>query len=140
MATTDTVMRRWFEEVWNQRRESAIDEILAPDCLLHGLGPTPLRGAAEFRPFYKAFLGAFPDVRIEPVATVCDGDDGFIRFHVTGTHTGSSMGPATGQSISMDGAAHARLREGRVVEVWNLVDFLTMYQQIGWVTDPVAPA
>ena len=27
---------RWYEEVWNKKRESAIDEMLSPDVVLLG--------------------------------------------------------------------------------------------------------
>jgi hypothetical protein len=29
------------------------------------------------------------------------------------------------------------VRDGRIVEGWNTFDFLTMYQQMGWVKSPV---
>jgi hypothetical protein len=32
-----TIMKRWFEEVWNQGRESAIDELSLDDVPGHGL-------------------------------------------------------------------------------------------------------
>jgi len=32
-----------------------------------------------------------------------------------------------------------RVQDGRIVEGWNAFDFLTMYQQLGWVGNPVAP-
>jgi hypothetical protein len=36
MATAyDALARRWFEEVWNQRRADTIDEMLAPDAVSH---------------------------------------------------------------------------------------------------------
>lgn len=33
----------------------------------------------------------------------------------------------------------ARVRGGQLVEGWNVIDFLTMYQQIGWLPNPVTP-
>ena len=40
MAQGQTILHRWFEEVWNQRRESAIDEMIADNYVGHGLvGP-----------------------------------------------------------------------------------------------------
>ena len=33
-----------------------------------------------------------------------------------------------------------RVRDGVVIEGWNVFDFLTMYQQMGWVSNPVLPA
>ena len=35
--TPDAVMRRWFNEVWNEGREAAIDEMFAPDGVAYGL-------------------------------------------------------------------------------------------------------
>jgi hypothetical protein len=32
------LVHRWFEEIWNKGREAAIDEMLANDCAVHGLG------------------------------------------------------------------------------------------------------
>ena len=54
----EAVMREWFEQVWNRLDESAIDRMLGPDAIVHGLGPAPLRGAAEFKPFYHALKNA----------------------------------------------------------------------------------
>jgi hypothetical protein len=31
-------VRRWFEEVWNKGRADAIEEMLAEDAVIHGLG------------------------------------------------------------------------------------------------------
>ena len=46
MAQAPTLLHRWFEEVWNQQQESAIDELMADDALVHGIGPDgqPLKG------------------------------------------------------------------------------------------------
>jgi hypothetical protein len=59
------MMHRWFEEVWNKGRSEAIDELLAADGVVHGLGPADLRGPAEFKQFHAAYRNAFPDVRIQ---------------------------------------------------------------------------
>jgi hypothetical protein len=32
-----------------------------------------------------------------------------------------------------------RVRDGQIVEGWNCFEFLSMYQQIGWVPNPVLP-
>ena len=32
--------RRWFEEVWNQRRVETIHELVAPDCVIQGVSET----------------------------------------------------------------------------------------------------
>jgi hypothetical protein len=52
----DTLIHRWFEEVWNQGRESLIDELTTEDAVSHGLSTAEgdqVRGPATFRPFYR---------------------------------------------------------------------------------------
>ena len=33
----EQLMRRWFDEVWNQGRESSISELMADDSIFHGI-------------------------------------------------------------------------------------------------------
>ena len=43
------LVRRWFDEVWNQGREDTIDELLAATAIAHGLGEgdQPVTGPAQ---------------------------------------------------------------------------------------------
>ena len=54
-AENKALVTRWFEEVWNKRRTDAIDEMLAPDAVVHGLGPA-MKGPSDFKPFHATFL------------------------------------------------------------------------------------
>ncbi len=130
----DSVIRTWFEEVWNQGREETIDRLFARDGLAHGLASPdglPLRGPDAFRPFYRRFRGAFPDIHIEVARTVTEGDMVSAHGHVTGTHQGHDLGvSATGNPVDFWGMCIARMRDGQIVEAWNNFDFLSLYQQI----------
>ena len=77
--TSDNValVRRWFEEVWNEGREEAIDELFDEEGLAHGLADetgSPLRGASGFKPFFRRFRVAFPEVEVVEEDTVSEGD------------------------------------------------------------------
>jgi steroid delta-isomerase-like uncharacterized protein len=134
----DAVMRTWFDEVWNQGREDAIDRILAGDAVAHGLPGGPARGPQAFRSIFNTFRGAFPDIHIVVERTVTEGEMVAVYCRVTGTHTGDGLGmPATGKPVEFDGVTIARVADGRVREAWNCFDFLTMYQQLGAV--PAVP-
>src|SRR5689334_10889277 len=93
-STSKVLVERWFEEVWNQKRVAAIDELLAGHSRLHGLGPTSLEGPAAFKPFHAAFVDAFPDIRIQIDELVEEGDKVAVRFTCTSTHTGHGLGVA----------------------------------------------
>jgi predicted ester cyclase len=137
-ASPDVVMRQWFTEVWNERREDAIDRLMAPGAKVHGLAGGPIVGPEGFKPFYRTFCGAFADLRVEIVQTLVDGDRVAAHCHVTGRHVGDALGgKATGRAIDLWGTTIGRIENGRIVEGWNCFDFLTMYQQIGWVQSPV---
>ena len=72
-----TTLERWFEEVWNQGRESAIDEMMSPNTIGHGLSSPDgkeIDGMPSFKSFYKTFRSAFPDIHIKVEDTVTEGD------------------------------------------------------------------
>ena len=134
-AQPDEVIRHWFDEVWNQGHEAAIDRLLAADAVLKGTPGGARVGSAGFLPFLHAFRGAFPDLHIEIERTITQGELVAAYCRVTGTHTGSAIFglPSTGRRIEMHGVTMARIVDGKVREGWNCYDMLTLYQQLGLV-------
>ena len=133
-STPDSVVRSWFEEVWNQGREDAIDRLLSAESLGHNLPNTdspPVRGPEGFKPFFRTFREAIPDIRIEVTRTVTEGDMVTAHCLVTGTHRGNAFGAPTGNPVRFTGICTARVQNGQIVEAWNSFDFLTFYQQLG---------
>ena len=140
--TPDALTRQWFQQVWNEGRADVIEHMLAPDAVVHGLGGSedaPMRGAAGFMPVFHAFRDAFPDLHITVERTVVQEDVCVAWCRVRARHTGNALGPASGREVDFEGVTVARARDGQLVEGWNVFDFLRMYQQIGWIPDPVAP-
>lgn len=137
----DALAREWFDSVWNKLDESAIDRLMHPQAVAHGLGPQPIRGPEQFKPFFHVFRKAFPGIRVFVERTVVQGDSVAVLCHVTGKHLGDTLGgPATGRNVDFWGSTMIRVKDGKIVEGWNTFDFLTMYQQIGWVANPVTAA
>ncbi len=60
------------------------------------------RARMGFKPFYRAFCGAFSDFKVESSRSVVEGDRVAALCHVTGRHVGDALGgKATGRrSIS----------------------------------------
>ena len=129
------LMRRLFEEVWNQGRPEAIHEMMSEDCINHGLSGDPgqpLRGASGFLPFHSQFREAFPNVEVVVEDVIAEGDKVVARCSVRGKHEGDSLGmKATGAMVDFDGIGIARVQDGMFVESWNSFDFARMYQQLG---------
>lgn len=138
--TPEAVAREWFETVWNDLDESAIDRLMHPHAVAHGLGPQPIHGPGQFKAFHHDFKSAFSNIQIQIDRVVTQGDVVAVLCHVTANHAGDAFGPATRRDVDFWGTTFIRVVDGRIIEGWNTFDFLTMYQQMGWVSNPVAPA
>ena len=133
---------RWFEEVWNQGREEAIEELRAPDSVGIGLGetPIPVHGTSGFKVFYHNLRSSLPDLRVTVEHVIAEGDLVAARIQVEGTHMGPGLGvPPTGQSVRFSGMLIARIAEGRIAESWNNLDQLGLLRQVGALPAGVGP-
>ncbi len=128
-----TIIRRWFEEVWNLGRSELIDELRAPDAYATGLGQGTgeSRGAEPFRAFYWNMRDTFPDLHVTVEDIVAEGDKVSVRITMEGTHMGDALAAATGRKVKFAGIVMARIVDGRIGEAWNNIDQLGLLQQIG---------
>lgn len=129
------LIRRWFEEVWNKGREEAIDEMFAEDGIAHGLADEsgePLRGPTGFKPFFRNFRTAFPDIEVVVEDTITEGEKVAARCTVRGKHQSDSLGfAATQRPMEITGMTIVRVRDGKIIEAWNNFDFMSMFKQLG---------
>jgi len=128
------LIKRWFDEVWNQGRESTIDELLAATAVAHGLGDTDvdIHGPAEFKSFVRNLRGSFPDIRIDIEDSVAEADKVMVRVRVDATHKGIGLGVSpTGRRVSIAGIVLVRIKGGQIIEGWNSWDQLGLLRQIG---------
>ena len=134
-----TVVRRWFEEVWNQGREETIDELFAENGIAYGLGDTeaPVQGPPGIKPFVRNLRGGLPDIRMTIEDITAEGDRVTVRVTAEGTHKGGQFGVApTGRRIRIAGMVVVRIANGQIVEGWNSWDQLGLLRQIGALPAP----
>ena len=128
------LVRRWFEEVWNQGRPEAMPDLLAADAPVHDVGASGdvLRGPDGFRPAYEKLKGAFPDIRFTIDEAISERDLVAVRWTARMTHCGDQLGCApTNKPVTVTGMSFARVRDGILVEGWNNWDMLGLMHQIG---------
>jgi predicted ester cyclase len=114
------VVRRFFHEVWNDRRQETIDELLDDDSSCQSdIGE--LRGAAGFRALqYEPMLAAFPDARVTIDGIMDAGDEVAVRWSAECTHTGEAMGMApTGRPVRLEGMSWIKVRDGKLGLGWQ---------------------
>ena len=128
------LLQRWFEEVWNQKREATIRELFAPDGIAHGVNDQggDIQGLAQLLPFYQRISGAFPDMKIVIEDGFSSGDKVIVRWSAEMHHQGDTLGiAASGRKVAIGGMTLARIKDGKIVEAWDSWDKLGMLQQIG---------
>ena len=129
------LVRRWFEEVWNNGRSELIEEMFDENGIAHGLSDDPakpIKGPKDYTPFYTLFREAFPNMKIVIEDMVAEGDKVTARCSVRGKHEGSFRGIAPTQSpVDFTGMTIVRIADGKIVEAWNNFDFMTMNKQVG---------
>lgn len=125
--------RRWFEEVWNQKKSGSVPELLAADAVMHGISETggDVHGPAEFLALHAKLLSAFHDMQFTLDDCFGAGDKIVVRWTATMRHAGPGLGiEATGAEIKLRGMGVARIADGKVQETWDNWDRMAMFEQI----------
>lgn len=127
------LVRRWFEEVWNQKREDAIDAMYSREGRAHGFpdAQSTLIGPDEFKKIHRNFVGAFPDLQVQIEDLVAEGDRVAVRWSTAMTHRGDHLGfAASGKSARLEGSSFVTVRDGMIVEGWNQMDMQGLFQHL----------
>ena len=127
------LVRRQFEEGWNQGNLSVADEIFALDYVPHNPAiPVVIPGPEGYKQFAAMYRTVFPDIHFNVDNQIAEGDMVVTRFTITGTHQGELMGvPPTGKQVTVTGINIHRIADGKMVEGWSNTDILGMMQQLG---------
>ena len=131
------LIRQFFEEVWNQGSEAAIDRFIAADAA--GNDPDFGMGREGFKRQWRAWRTAFPDLHFAIEEMVAEGDTVVARWTLTGTHEGPFLGaPPTGRGINVGGISLDHLRDGVLVSGFDGWDNFGLRQQLGIVPEDAA--
>lgn len=125
------VVRRFYEEVFNQGREDVIDEVIAADYVDYGHDP-PGIGPQGARDDYRGVLAISDAPRFDMEDVVAAGDTVAVRWTGHLVHTGPIAGiPPTGKVLTLRGMSFYKVRDGRIVETRNQADVMGMMSQLG---------
>lgn len=133
LAQNERLMQRYFEEVWNQGRVEALDELIDPSYVNHSPGiPDPVPGPEGLKPIIQAIRKGIPDLRFTIHDMVLSADKVAVRSTMTGTHLGELFGFApTGKKIQVAQMQIERIVNGKIIEHWRQSDDLSLMRQLG---------
>jgi steroid delta-isomerase-like uncharacterized protein len=126
------VIRRFVEEVQNNKNWDVFDELNAEDFVNHSAPPGVPSDRAGGKMFLSSFMSAFPDCHFTIDDMIAEGDQVVTKKTFTGTHTAELNGvPATGNRVTLQFVDIMRVRDGQIVEHWLCMDQLAFMQQLG---------
>jgi ketosteroid isomerase-like protein len=109
---TEQLLRRYYEEVWAQRRVEALDELLAPDYVDHD-PPAGFGGDRDdARRFAAAFTAKLREPRFEILALVATPAAAAAHWRLEWTQDG--------RRLVMRGSDLVRVRAGRIAEIFHV--------------------
>jgi predicted ester cyclase len=134
--TTNKATWRRLQDALNSgdedRRSKAIDEAFEPDVLIRTPLPVHSTGPQAIKEVFLTLHRAYPDLHVAVEDLIEEGDKVVGRHTVTGTHRGEYMGvQPTGKPVTYNEIFIARFADGRVGEIWGVVDVLAQMRQIG---------
>src|SRR5262245_663492 len=133
LAANKTLVRRLYEEGFNQGDLDLVDSLVAPDVVTHNplildapTGPQSVRGGIE------RLRLAFPDLRVEVLDLIAEGDRVAAFLRISGTNTGDyRRGRATQRHASLRAFFIWRIANGRLSESWGVADRFAFLQELG---------
>jgi predicted ester cyclase len=127
-ADNKAAVRACFENA-SQGDFDALDEILAPDYVLH---PEEVRGRDGLQAMVEGYRNALSGLQVTIDQQFTEGDYVATRFTISGTHDGDLMGtPPTGKPVAFTGITISRCEGGRIVEEWEITDAVGLLRQVG---------
>ena len=124
------IARDFFEQIWNQGDESAIDRFTSANTV--GNDPQFGTGRESFRVKWREWQSAFPDIHFRIDDVIVEGNKVVTRWHLTGTQTGPLEGmPPSNKKLSVDGVSIDYIENGQVVSGFDAWDSLNFRKQLG---------
>jgi len=108
------------------------DQYLHDDVVVHAPAGLSTVGLEAERESWRKGKSAMPDIRHEFIDVLVGEGTVAARTVVTGTMSGSYGGLSSqGRSFRVDQALFAHTRDGKIAELWEIVDTALLRDQLG---------
>jgi steroid delta-isomerase-like uncharacterized protein len=124
---------RYNKDVWNSHNPDALAKYVAADARVHSMTPGVVAGSGldYLKARAASLLKAFPDVKFVIEEFVQQGDRLAARVTLEGTHQADFAGiPTTGKRMKVYDFAMYRIAEGKITDIWSLIDMQAMRDQL----------
>jgi len=123
--TKTELLRRWYEEVWENGNLDVIGDFFDPGTIAQGVVPEMQMGVDDFRDLVMAFQAHVGAFKVDMLKAI-EADDwvaAMIRVQTTRADNGAP--------IEVTGQVMTRFENGKMVEAYNQMDYVTLLEQLG---------
>lgn len=135
MATSTTSPAAIAHAVFDAFNAHDIDAFRAvwADDVVERFPDGSVTGKEALAAYMQELFAALPDARMELVSVAEAGQEVFIQWKLTGTHTGAAFQgiATTGKSLALDGFDRITVRDGRMASNFVVFDRMQFGQQLG---------
>ncbi len=122
-----------LEDVWNGGKIDLIGNYYHDDFQGHFPEPFVIHGAAELAEVVTSLKTSFPDFHEVVLETIAAEDKVIARYTISGTQQADFQGQQSqGKRFEVASIDIYRFSDGKVAEQWGVMDFHSMYRQLGW--------
>jgi hypothetical protein len=131
---TKELVRKFIEEVWNERRLGLLEELVVGDYELRNLsdGSVAVRGRQPVAPAHRGLVGRVPDLALRETDCLDAGARVASVTTMTGTHTGEDSQGLDAREASIEvtivaiftGDGERLLSHGTLLDARRLIDQL----------------
>ena len=132
------ISRRFFHEIWNERKLDVADELFTEATVTHQLRSAPggeataPRRPADIKRELASWFESFPDLHVEVEYQRGFGDEVVTQCVMRGTHRAAWLGIApTDKEVYVRMVLRQRVHRGKILEDWLLADWHGFLAQLG---------
>jgi len=130
--TNKEVVRFLYETILNSRKFELLGDVISPDYV----GVDGGKGVEGFSNTVSSVIAGFPDIKWTIDDITSGTDKVIVRWHWTGTHTGSFRGlPASHKQVTDHAIVIYQLKDGKITQAWMQGDRLGVLTQIGGISE-----
>ncbi len=125
------ILRRFFEEIYNQGNLAVADDLVAADYVCHNPAPGEAPGREGLKAFVAYLHRSFDDLHVTIEDQVAEGDRVATRYTIRGRQEGEFAGiPPTGKLVTITATSMHRIEDGQIRESWLNWDMLGLIRQL----------
>ena len=126
------LVRRYYDELWNEWKAELIPELLAENFCFRGSLGVSARGHSGFTDYLNAVRSAFSQFHNRVESILAEDNRVVARVQYSGRHYGKIFGiEPTGNQISYAGIGIFTIGDRRLMSAWVLGDRYELMRQLG---------